>query len=116
MLEYIRLENISKSEFLKMADIQNILSLAIPYGKVLENNFIQIKESLNKQKLASSNEILINSYLSNIDSAKIPQYKLYFHDGKQEMELSLEEEIISYQFNNEKMKDFEEINGNFSEN
>lgn len=111
LLEYITLENILKNDLFKISELQNIFSLIIPFGKILENNFYQIKEILNKQKIVSQNETLIHNYLHNQDSAKIPQYKFFFCDGKQEMELCLEEEIISYQFCNEMVQNFQEIIG-----
>ena len=121
LLEYLSKENITKADLLKITEFQNILAHSIPYGRVLDHNFIQIKEMLNKQKFSHTDN-LINNYINNPDSCKIPQYKLYFHEGKQEMELIIEEEIISYQFCKEQMPDFHEILGqifclaNFNEN
>lgn len=121
LLEYLEKENLLKGDLMKITDFHNILAHCVPYGRVLDHNFLQIKEMLNKQKFSHTDNS-INNYINNPDSCKIPQYKLYFHEGKQEMELSIEEEIISYQFCREDMPDFHEIFGqiyctaNFQEN
>lgn len=121
LLEYLSKENLTKADLLKITEFQNILAHAIPYGRVMDHNFLQIKEMLNKQKFSHTDN-LINTYINNTESCKIPQYKLYFHEGKQEMELIIEEGIISYQFCKEDMPDFHEIVGqiyclaNFHEN
>ena len=121
LLDYLSQENLIKGDVIKLTEFQNILAHSVPYGRVLDHNFLQIKEMLNKQKFSHTDN-LINNYINNSDSCKIPQYKLYFHEGKQEMELIIEEEIISYQFCKEDMPDFHEILGqifclaNFHEN
>ena len=59
------------------------------------------------------NENNLINYLKNPQTSKIPQSKFFFHENykKQEIEFTIEEEIISYQFNNSEMKDFHEIFG-----
>jgi len=121
LLEYLSKENLIKGDLMKVTEFQNILAHSVPYGRVLDHNFLQIKEMLNKHKFSHTDN-LINNYINNPEACKIPQYKFYFHEGKQEMELIIEEEIISYQFCKEDMPDFHEIIGqifclaNFHEN
>lgn len=113
LMDFLVKDGISKADAAKITEFHNILAHSVPFGLVVDHNFSQIKEMLNKQKLSHCDN-LVNFYVNNPDSSKIPQYKLYFSEGKPEMELVIEEEIVSYQFCKENMRDFNEIHGNIS--